>query len=357
MFVHARLRARAVTLALCLQSSMLYRKDPFWDADWLVPWTTSSHIWSTVNCPKFSGKTTNIAKICKNCKNYATVSTYTTAYVDVFVLSSTRSLLASECWFLWPDMSETNWHISRSSLIRQMGVGAICDIDIEHQRPAGLFTRSTSLHTMLQLWRRSRSTSVHSTTSTPMTPTSTSSPAKRSSPREYRPLSVAQTPYTTGCRTAAFPLTYRSRRSSSSVSQARYTKNVTTINVTGAPIALSPSIKSLGVTLDLHVTLDDHVTAVSKVCYFHICALRDIHASIPNNVVNMITCMIVGSRLDYCNSLLAGMSEANFAKLQCVQNTLARVLTGSRRYDRVKQEVTHMTPVQPICTGCQWRHR
>ena len=59
----------------------------------------------------------------------------------------------------------------------------------------------------------------------------------------------------------------------------------------------------------------------------------------------MIACSIVGSRLDYCNSLLAGMSEANFAKLQSVQHTLARVLTETGRYDRVKQEVIHITPI------------
>ena len=104
-----------------------------------------------------------------------------------------------------------------------------------------------------------------------------------------------------------------------SISQARYTKNVATINFAGAPITLSPSVKSLGVTLDSHLTLDDHVTAVSKACYFHIRALRRIRASIPDNVENMIACSHVGSHLDYCNSLLAGMSEANFAMLQCVQ--------------------------------------
>ena len=123
-----------------------------------------------------------------------------------------------------------------------------------------------------------------------------------------------------------------------SISQARYTNNVATINVAGAPTALSPYIKSLGVTLDSHLTFDDHVTAVSKACYFHIRALRHIRASIPDNVAKMIACSIVGSRLDYCNSLLAGMSEANFTKLQCVQNILAHVLTGYRRYECVKQE-------------------
>ena len=121
-----------------------------------------------------------------------------------------------------------------------------------------------------------------------------------------------------------------------SVPQARYTKNIANINVEGAPIALSLSIKSLGVISDSYLALDDHVTTVSKACYFHIRALRHIRDSIPDNVANTIACSIVGSRHDYCNSLLAGMSEANFAKLKCVQNTLARVLTGTRRYDRVK---------------------
>ena len=39
------------------------------------------------------------------------------------------------------------------------------------------------------------------------------------------------------------------------------------------------------------------------------------------------------------------MSENNFAKLQCVQNSLARVVTGTKRYDHVKREVVHITPV------------
>ena len=38
------------------------------------------------------------------------------------------------------------------------------------------------------------------------------------------------------------------------------------------------------------------------------------------------------------------MPETNFGKLQHVQNTLARVLTETGRYYRVKQEVIHITP-------------
>ncbi len=44
------------------------------------------------------------------------------------------------------------------------------------------------------------------------------------------------------------------------------------------------------------------------------------------------------SRLDYCNALLAGCPASSINKLQIVQNTAARVLTMSRKYD-------HITPI------------
>ena len=113
---------------------------------------------------------------------------------------------------------------------------------------------------------------------------------------------------------------------------------ITSVKVAGASIHLSPAIRSLGVIPDSQLTMNSHVTAVCKACYFHIRVLRHIRRSIPEDVAKMVACRIVESRLDYCNSLYAGMSKANFDKLQRVQNTLARVVTGYKRSD-------HITPV------------
>jgi len=46
----------------------------------------------------------------------------------------------------------------------------------------------------------------------------------------------------------------------------------------------------------------------------------------------------VSSRLDYCNSVLAGVSSQLLQKMQVIQNAAARFVTGARRRD-------HMTPV------------
>ena len=92
-------------------------------------------------------------------------------------------------------------------------------------------------------------------------------------------------------------------------------------------------MKSFDVILVSHLTLDDHEATVSKACYFHIRTLRHIRASLPDDTAKMIACSIPSSRLDYYNFLLVCISEINFSKLQLVQNTLARVVTETKRND------------------------
>ena len=50
---------------------------------------------------------------------------------------------------------------------------------------------------------------------------------------------------------------------------------------------------------------------------------------------------LVGSRLDYCNSLFRSLSALDLRKLQCVQNSLARIVTNTTKY-------SHITPVRKI---------
>jgi hypothetical protein len=67
-------------------------------------------------------------------------------------------------------------------------------------------------------------------------------------------------------------------------------------------------------------------------------ALRHIRKRVPEDVALTIASTMIGARLDYCNSILHGKSISNFQKLQRVQNSLARIVTGTRRSE-------HITPV------------
>ena len=51
--------------------------------------------------------------------------------------------------------------------------------------------------------------------------------------------------------------------------------------------------------------------------------------------------VLVGSRHDYCNSLLRSLSALDLRKLQCVQNSLSRIVINNTKY-------SHITPVRKI---------
>jgi hypothetical protein len=124
--------------------------------------------------------------------------------------------------------------------------------------------------------------------------------------------------------------------------------DVASLRISDAAVKPSDTVKSLGVTLDRKLTFDHHVTAVCKASYFHIRALRHVRASLPDDVARTVACSVVGSRLDYCNSLYAGMTKENFTKLQRVQNSLARVLLRRGKSDHTAAALTelHWLPVE-----------
>ena len=66
------------------------------------------------------------------------------------------------------------------------------------------------------------------------------------------------------------------------------------------------------------MSFDKQVSETCKACYFHIRALRHIRTSLTTEASKTIAAAIVGSRLDFCNSLLAGTSVSNLTRLHRV---------------------------------------
>ena len=96
------------------------------------------------------------------------------------------------------------------------------------------------------------------------------------------------------------------------------------------------------------MSFDKQVSETCKASYFHICALRHIRSSLTTEAGKTVAAAIVGSRLDYCYSLLAGTSVSDLARLQLVQNTLARVIAQKSRFRRITPVLAdlHWLPVR-----------
>ena len=68
---------------------------------------------------------------------------------------------------------------------------------------------------------------------------------------------------------------------------------------------------------------------------------------LTSDVMNRLVVAVILSRLDYCNSLLAGLLWSTVAPLQRVQNAAARLVLGLSAHDHVSQVLIdlHWLPV------------
>jgi len=98
---------------------------------------------------------------------------------------------------------------------------------------------------------------------------------------------------------------------------------------------VADSARDLGVVIDSCLTMADHVSAICRFGYFQLLQLHPVARSLTADAAKTIVHAFVACRLDYCNTLLHGITDLLFRQLQCIQNAAA---TGTRRRD-------HITPV------------
>ena len=98
------------------------------------------------------------------------------------------------------------------------------------------------------------------------------------------------------------------------------------VNILGESLIPSDAVKNLGVWFDSDFSFTKHVKTVCKLCFIQMRDLRQIRQYLTRDAALTAANALVGSRLDYCNSLFRGLSVANLPKLQCIQNSLARIV-------------------------------
>ena len=89
-------------------------------------------------------------------------------------------------------------------------------------------------------------------------------------------------------------------------------------------LSFSESVRDLGVILDNRLNMNDHITSVFKSANNHLRDIAKIRRYLSESDVKVIHAL-VSSRIDYYNTVLAGLPNSSICHLQMVQNNAARV--------------------------------
>ena len=117
------------------------------------------------------------------------------------------------------------------------------------------------------------------------------------------------------------------------------------VDVAGTRVQTTDTLKTLRVTLDSRLTFQHHVSSICKSCFFifvpSATSVLPSHRTWQNQLQSL-----VGSRLDYANSLLYGTSQGNLHKLQRIQNTLAKLVCPGHTHSSEALRSLHWLPIR-----------
>ena len=120
------------------------------------------------------------------------------------------------------------------------------------------------------------------------------------------------------------------------------------LTLSGSTISFSYKVRNLGVYLDSNLSMDQHVNFLCRSDFLELRRIGHLRRHLTVDATKKMVSSFVLSRLDYCNSLLAGLPENRLDRLQRVQNNAARLVLGRRGRDYAKPLLRslHWLPVR-----------
>ena len=121
-----------------------------------------------------------------------------------------------------------------------------------------------------------------------------------------------------------------------------------TVDLNGTSIHLYSTVRNLGVTLDQNLSFQQLVSRTCQICYFELRRINSIRHYLSQDALKTLISAFVLSRIDYCNSLLAGCPKQLIHKLQKVQNNSARLVCRTPKSDHINNVINalHWLPVE-----------
>ena len=107
----------------------------------------------------------------------------------------------------------------------------------------------------------------------------------------------------------------------------------------------SNSAKNIGAWFNSVMSMDKQINSICQSAFYHLRNIAQISKYLSFCHRETLIHAFVTSRIDQYNILLSGLRQDQVRKLQCIQNSTARLLTGSCKHK-------HLSPVlRKICIG------
>ncbi|KAK7107751.1 hypothetical protein V1264_015614 [Littorina saxatilis] len=122
----------------------------------------------------------------------------------------------------------------------------------------------------------------------------------------------------------------------------------TSLTIGDTQIVSQTAVKDLGVYLDSALTMQKHISFVCKCAFFELRKISSVRSFLTLQATVQLVSSLILSRLDYCNSLLAGLPTEELDRLQRVQNSAARLILQKSKKDHVTPLLTtlHWLPMK-----------
>ena len=113
-------------------------------------------------------------------------------------------------------------------------------------------------------------------------------------------------------------------------------------------LPMSTCVKTLGVFFDSQLNMNTHISSVCKSANYHLRKLGRSRHYLTQSSTETLVHAFISSKIDYCNSLLYGLPDTQVRRLQYIQNSAARIVTRTRKFDHISPVLLdlHWLPVR-----------
>ena len=124
--------------------------------------------------------------------------------------------------------------------------------------------------------------------------------------------------------------------------------NLAPMSISGCDIPFSQSVRNLGFYLDETLSMDAHIKYLCRILFCQLRRIGKIRSFLSTDAANKLTVSLILSRLDYCNSLIAGLPDNKLNKLQRIQNHAARLVLRKSKHESATTllRTLHWLPVK-----------